>query len=623
MLDVFRKASRTWVVKVLFMMLALSFVAWGVGDVIRGGRGRGPAIEVGRTGVTAAEVQSEFKREVDRLQPLYGGKLSSEEARKMGVMDRVVQSVITRTLIDESARALKLASVDEPILRKVAANPAFRGLNGQFDREAFRARLSRAGLTEEGFLRTERANQIRTQMVEALSGTVRPPSAMATPLIGWREERRIAETALIADATLPLPAAPDAATLDAFYHDNQARFMAPEYRALSVLLLRPADLAASIDIDEVMVHDAYRQRIEDFTTPERRQIAQIIVDGSADVSRAYELLGHGKDLAAIAKALGKDILDLGQVEKRDLPEGLAEAVFKLKAGETGQPVKTALGWHIVRVGAIQPGRVAAFADVRGQIEKDLRREKALDSLSDVATKLEDALGGGATLEEAASRFSLKLLKLPAVDAQGRDANGRPIADLPHSDQFLDVAFHTDASIESPLTEVPNDGYFLLRVDGVTPPAPRPLASIRAEAIGLWQAERRHEAALDKARHLAERTKAGDSFAAIAAGAGLKVETSKPLTRDPAQGGGMPASLVRDLFAADPNEVIVAPQPGGVALARIVRIVPFDPAASPAVNDADRRRVAQALANDIAEQYVAALNASIGVKLDKSQLSSEE
>jgi len=623
MLDFFRKASKTWVVKLLFALLALSFVAWGVGDVVRGGGTRGPAIEVGHTKVSSAEVQTEFKREVERLQPLYGGKLSPEEARKTGVFERVVQAVITRALIDESARALGLVSVDEPILRKVAANPAFRGANGQFDREVFRARLSRAGLSEEMFLKTERSNQVRTQMVEALSGTVVPPSALATPLTAWREERRVAALALLADDSVPLPAAPDAATLEAFYSANQSRFMAPEYRALSVLLLRPADVAGGLDIDESMVRDSYQQRIDEFTTPERRQISQIIVDAPEDVTRTYDLLGQGKDLAAIAKALGREILDLGLVEKRDLPDGLAEAVFKLKAGETGQPVKTALGWHVVRVAQVQAGRVSSFEEVMGRIEKDLRREKAFDALSDLATKVEDSLGGGATLEEVSSRFGLHIAKLPAVDAQGRDAAGKPIAELPHSDQFLDVAFHTEASTESPLTEVPNDGYFLLRVDGVTPPAPRPLAQIKAEVVGQWQAGRRHEAALDKARKLVERARAGEPFAQLAQQAGLKIVTQKPVTRDPGQAGGLPTALLHDLFAAQPGEVISAPLPNGVVLGRIEQVIPYDAAAAGAAGEANRRRLAQTLTNDIAEQYIAALNASIGVKLDKSQLSSEE
>ena len=623
MLDVFRKASKTWVVKLLFALLTLSFVAWGVGDVVRGGVSRGPAIEVGKTSVTTPEVMAEFKREVERLQPLFGGKLTAEDARKMGMLDRTIDTIITRSLIDEAARGLGLATNDEAILRKLAANPAFHGLNGQFDRETFRSRLSRAGFTEESFWRSERANMIRNQMAETLAAGMTAPAALVDPLQRWREERRVAETLVVRDDAMPLPAAPDSAVLESYYKDNSNRFMAPEFRALTVLLLRPADVAATIQITEDMVRDAYQQRQEEFNTPEHRQVSQVLLDNQAAAAKATDLIVQGKDLDAVAKALGSPVIDLGLVEKNDLPEGLADSVFKLALGSTGQPVKTALGWHVVKVSQVQPGHMRPLSEVKGQIEQDLRRDKALDALSDLANKVEDALGGGATLEEAAKNFDLKLVKLPTVDAQGRGPAGKPLADLPHSDQFLDVAFHTEINTESSLTEIPSNGYFLLRVDGVTPPAPRPLAEVKPEVLASWQAERRHEAAKAKAEKLAERLKAGEDPAKVAQSAGLKLEMSKPFTREASQGTALPAPVAAELFKNKPGNVAVGPLQAGTVVALLHQVIAFDPAANAAAAEGARRKVSQAVASDITDQYIAALNLAFGVKVDHSQLTREE
>ncbi|BAE50618.1 peptidyl-prolyl cis-trans isomerase [Paramagnetospirillum magneticum] len=623
MLDVFRTASKTWIVRLLFALLALSFVAWGAGDVVRGGVGRSPAIEIGRTSMSAAEVMGEFKREVERLQPLFGGKLTAEDARKMGMLDRTIDSLIARTLIDEAARSLGLAATDETILRRVASNPAFKGPTGQFDRDLFRSRLSRLGHTEDSFMKTERTNMVRNQMVETVAAGIGAPQALTDPLLAWREERRVAETFLIKDESTPLPAAPDAAVLEAYYKDNVSRFMAPEFRALTVLLLRPSDVAGGIDIDEEMVRDAYRQRIEEFSTPERRAVSQIVFDESSAAAKATDLVTGGKDLATIAKALNSEIIDLGVIEKNDLPEGLAEAVFKLSSGATSQPVKTALGWHVVKVSQIQPGRTRSFDEVKAQLEQDMRKEKATDGLSELANRVEDALGGGATLEEAAKRHNLKTVKIAAVDAQGRGADGKPVADLPKSDQFLDVAFHTDQNTESPLTEVPNNGYFLLHVDGVTAPAPKPLAEIRSEVVATWQAERRQEQARDKALKLADRIKVGEGIAQVALSAGAKLETSKPFVREPAEGTALPATIIAELFKAQPGGIATAPVQGGTLVARLAKVVTFDTNANPALTQAARQRVSQAVATDIADQYIAALNASIGVKVDRPQLTREE
>lgn len=59
------------------------------------------------------------------------------------------------------------------------------------------------------------------------------------------------------------------------------------------------------------------------------------------------------------------------------------------------------------------------------------------------------------------------------------------------------------------------------------------------------------------------------------------------------------------------------------IGRLAKVIPFDPAQQPKVTDTAQRQVTTALAGDLIEQYLAALNASIGVKVDRSQLSREE
>lgn len=624
MLDTLRNATKTWVVKLLFALLVLSFLAWGVGDVVRGGLfGHGPAIEVGGTQITANEVNAEFKREVERLQPMFGGKLTSEDARKLGLMDRTIETVVTRTLIDEGSRRLGLSAADDQVVARIAADPNFRNQLGQFDRDLMRRALARAGMSETEFLRIEKSNMVRTQMAEGLSGGVSAPKLLVDPLVRWREEKRIAEAVVIKDEALPLPAAPDFATLETYYKEHVQRFVAPEFRALTVLLAKPSDVAAQIEISADMVSDAYQARLDEFQTPERRQVTQMVLADQATADKAGQLVASGKDLGAIAKDLSGKVVDLGIVEKGDLPDELAAAVFALPQGATSQPVNTALGWHVARVTKITPGHIRTLSEVKGMVEADLRRDKAMEKLSELANQIEDALGGGATLEEAATRFSLRVLKVPAVDAQGKTPAGKPMADLPKGETFLEVAFHTDQGTESQLTEIDGDGYFLVRVDQVTPPQPKPLLEVKNEVLAAWQAERRHENAKERAEKLAEQLKAGKSAAELAQSVGGKAQTTQPFTREGADTAGLPPALVSELFKTPVGGVASAAIQGGWVVGRLAKITPFDPAQQTADTDAAQRRISAAVAGDLVDQYLAALNASIGVKVDRSQLAREE
>ncbi|MBI5164804.1 MAG: SurA N-terminal domain-containing protein [Magnetospirillum sp.] len=621
MLDVFRSAAKTWVVKILFLMLVASFLLWGVGDVVRRGINFGPAIKVGDASVSAGEVNAEFKREVDRLQPLFGGKLTAADARRLGLMDRTIDTIVTRTLIDEAARELGLTASDAAVLRQIAANPRFRNELGQFDRDVMGRIIARSGLSEDAFMRAERADFVRSQMASALAGGVQAPDVLIDPLVRWRQERRVAEIVLVRDDSVPLPAAPDAASLDAFYKAATARFMAPEYRALTVLFVRPSDVAEQINVSPEMVAQAYQQRLEEFVTPERRQISQIVLTDDAEVARAAAMAREGKDLSAIAKALDEQVVELGWIEKGELPEDLGKPVFQQAAGKVGMPLKSEFGTHFVRVEAITPGRTRQLAEVKGQLEQDLKREKALDMLGELSNKVEDTLAGGSTIEEVAKRFSLKTLKIAAIDAQGRGSDGKPVPGIPKGDGFLDTAFHTEPNTDSQMTENDGDGVFMVRVDGVTPPAPKPLADIRSDVVAAWQAERRHEAARERADKVAEQLKGAAALATAAQG--FKTQVSRPFARDGADGAGLPPTVVSELFQATPGGVSMGAVQGGWVVARLAKVVPLDAAGDNDAVATAKRAINGAVASDLIDQYITALRTSLGVKVDRDQLVREE
>lgn len=618
MLDTFRKASKSWFVKLLFALLVLSFLAWGVGDVVRGGLfGHGPAIEVGGTQITAQEVNVEFKREVDRMNPMFGGKLTAEDARKLGFMDRAIENMITRVLIQEAGRRLGLAATDDNVVSRIAADPSMFNEKGEFDRDRFRVALARAGLNEKEFLRQERAKMVQTQLAEGLSGGVSAPKALVEPLTRYRQERRVAELVVLRDESIPLPAAPDQAQLEAFYKANGQRFMAPEFRALTVLQVKSAAVASQVEVTPEMVEEAYQNRRDEFDPTGRLLLSQVVLADQAAADKAAALVKAGKDLNAVARELGAKVVELGQVSRDDLPEELANAAFAATPGTTVGPVKSPLGWHVAQ------SRVRPITEIKKQVEAELRAEKANERLGELTTQIEDALGAGTSLEETAARFNLHITKVPAIDAKGRNPAGKPVADLPHGDSFLDVAFHTDQGTESQLTQADNDGYFVLRVDAVTAPQPRPLLEIKTEIVAAWQAERRHEMGKERAAKVAEALKAGKPAAELAQANGGKAQTSQPFTREGGEDAALPPALASDLFNAEVGNVATSAVQGGFVVGRLAKVIPFDATQQAKVAEDAQRQVSTMLGGDLIEQYLAALNASIGVKVDRSQLSREE
>ena len=84
----------------------------------------------------------------------------------------------------------------------------------------------------------------------------------------------------------------------------------------------------------------------------------------------------GKSLEDAAKeVLGSadGVIKLGPVTKKELPPGpLADGIFALPEGVAPAPIQSPLGWHIVRINKIEPGKSVPFDEVKEKLEKDMQ-----------------------------------------------------------------------------------------------------------------------------------------------------------------------------------------------------------------------------------------------------------
>ena len=621
MLDVFRKASQSWVAKVLFALLVLSFSAWGVGDFVRSTAERTPAIVVGGIEVAPDQVMVEYKRELEQLQRRLGGQLTDEQARRIGLMDRTIEQMVARLLLDRAAADMGLVADEAALRRMIAATPAFQNQQGRFDPIMYRQALAASGFTEQSYEALARSDMIRSQLAGAISGGATAPAVMAQAVARYRGERRVAAVLTVASDRMPAPPPPARSVLEAYHQAQSANFMAPEYRALTLLTLTPDRLAGDITVSDDQVKEAFDQRQSDFQVPERRALRQILFQDEAAARKAATLAVGGRDLDGIAKSAGPkplDVIDLGTVEASALPPDLAGPVFALPLGGISEPLHSGLGWHLFQVTAIQPATGQTMDQVKPQLVAELKKEQAVDKLYEMANQIEDALGGGANIEEAGKRFNLPVTKIAATDAHGLAPDGKPVADLPKSDKLLATLFQTDAGADSPLTELESGGYFLVRVDKVTPPALRPFDTVKDEVAKAWAAENRSTVARQQAETVLGEIKAGKEMAAVAKAHKLEIKDSAPFTREQTPPELSP-QLAAELFKADPGGLVSGDVATGTVVARLAKVLPADPAALAETQRQVQAQMTQAMGSDLFDQYVAALTAKYGVHINRTTL----
>jgi peptidyl-prolyl cis-trans isomerase D len=616
MLQAIRGQAASWIVKALFVVLILSFVAWGVTDWLHSAARPTIVAEIGPVRIEPAYFAQAVSQEMQRFRQALGVNLDRDQARQFGLADRVIEQIVGRTLLELEAQRVGVTISNEVVRDAIRDNPTFRDQTGNFDRNRFEAIISRAGYSEARFIDELRRDLQRTQLVRPIVAGAEPSQAMAEAMLRYRGERRVAETFLVSHASVgTIPAATDE-QLEEYLKANSARFMRPEFRVLSYLTLSAAQLADRITIPEADAEEAYRARIDEFTTAEQRAVEQLRLPDQAAADEASAQLAAGKSFEAVAKERGMsaDDIKFGTVKRDELPADFAAPIFDLAVDGVSKPIKSGFGWHIFKVTEIKPRQVEPYAAVKERLIGELKREKAGDEVPQLANRLEDALAGGGSLDEAAAKLDLPVVKTPALDRRGQGTDGKPVADLPNTNALLSTAFGLGEGQTSRLVEITDDSYLAVRVDQITQAALPPLADIKPAVTEAWTQVQRDSAAKQRADALVEQLKAGGEMAKLAAEAGAPLKTSSPFTREGA-GSDLPPALVGQLFGGAVGTVGVAASSDGYVVARLTEILPVDPASIEAQRTKLKDELRQALGNDLLQQFEATLRERYSVKID--------
>ena len=621
MLQAIRSRAGSFVVKALFGLLILTFGIWGIGDIFRNRPTDTTVATVGSESIDAAALQTALQPALERLSMQLGTQVDLRQAKQMGIVQQVLGQLIDNSIIDQEAQRMQLDVSDAVIRDMITRDPMFRGAGGGFDHNAFEELLAANHMTEAQYVERVRHDIARDDLLLSITAGVTAPQAIVDRLYQYRNEKRVADIVALPVSNAVNVGQPSDAELKKFYDAHPDMFRAPEYRGFTMASLTPADLAAKIEIPEAKLKSAYDQRQDEFVLPERRDVQQILAPSEEKAKAAEAALAAGKDWKTVAQTIAgqnPQSIDLGLVKREDLPKQLADAAFNLPLDKPSAPIQSTLGWHILRVVKIVPPTTQSFADVKAKLQADLAHSEAADRLYDIGNHVDDAIAGGATIDEAAAKFGLKKTVISAVDDKGLGRDGKQVQ-LPVSPaDVLKLAFATDEGRTSRVTQTSNGAIFVLHMDKVMPPSVRPLTEVKDKAVAAWQAEQRKDKVAKDAKSLAAAVKPGMQLSTVAAAQGLKATTSPPFQRQSDNTTGVPPALVDKLFAAKPGGVVMASDATGSYVAQLIKVEEPKGTSKDATADLTRE-VTAGMQADLGDEFTRALRARFPVEIHRENL----
>lgn len=612
-----------WGTFLLFGLLVLSFMLWGIGDIFRGGGRLTVIAKVGDREISAESYADAVRREINSLQANANYGLTREQLLALGVGQRALTPLLQQALLAELADDMGLVVTEQMLLDSIAREAAFQR-NGRFDQATYVQTLRQAGLTEDLYLWLLAAEIRRNMLFRPAGESVVVPESEAKLLFDYIAERRVAQYLEIANESIVDLPQPGDAELQQVYEDYPAEFEAPEYRAVTLLHLTPEDLFEEIAVTEADARARFDATPEQYQEPERRALSQIIFDGREAAEAALAEAQGGKALAEIASDNGTSVANIALQSQNELgavlPE-LAEAAFALPAGESFGVAETVLGYHLFQVTQIEARQERSFEEVKDGIIEALRLEQARAALGDLADQIEAELATGATLEETAEKLQLRLREIASLDDEGLDRSGAPVEDLPSPAQVLPQIFAAETGIESPFGLAPDGSYFAFRVDGVTPPSVKPFAEVQDQVRALWERQAGARLAKEKAEALAQQiNEGGRTLDQIASEEGLTLQTTEPLHRYEENPATTPSSaLPPALFDAAQGKAVTAASDRGVLVAVLTEIRPADAAAETETFARVREDLNRRTSNDFLDQALRSLQHDYPVEINQQAI----
>jgi peptidyl-prolyl cis-trans isomerase D len=539
------------------------------------------AAEAGGQKVPLESARNIWIQQQAQWQQRVGGEIPA--AQKAILQDRILESMIRDALLGERTHDLGYRVSEDDVRKAIHNEPAFQ-IEGVYNSQVAREKLSQAGLTLPAYLEELHGSLQRAQLENgiAISDFQTPAEIQRTRAL--QNEEREVRYALLPPDKYSAEVQVDDAAVQAYYKAHLSQYMTPESVHLQYAELRLDQLAAKVNPSDADLKAAYEKNKSQYVEPEKRHGRHILIavgkDDAAARKQAEDVLAQakaGKDFAALAKQYSQDPGsadkggDLDWADRNQFEGPFSDALFGMSAGEIRGPVKTKYGYHIIRLDEIQPTKIKTFEQVRPELEAELKRNTAADRFGEIQEQLQSKLEqAGNDLNALAKHFDLQSGDVPQFL---RGAGGAPLgAAQPLQEIIFGDSPLQPGHIGGPVV-VGEDRLVLVKVLEHHNPEPKPVAEVRDGIVAALKKERGSEAAVKAAQAAEARLESGTSFDDVAKELGVSSDPARFVGRtDPK----IPPQL-RELVFNSPKPTdkgvyrAIALQTGGAALVAVTRL----------------------------------------------------
>lgn len=532
MLDSLRSFSKTWIAKILFVVLIISFAAFGINNVIYN-LGGNIIARVGDEDITARQFQRAYSAQINALAQQLGSVPTADQAMALGLPSAALSRLASEAAVNKLARDFNLGASDQRLGEMLRQDPTFAGTLGAFSPDVFKQVLAHNGFTEAEYFEAQTKLARRQQIATSLFGDADVPKAAQTLVQRYTSDKRTMDYFVLNSTSLPPIADPTEEQLQAYLTEHQADFRTVETRTADILTISPAILAAAKTVSEEDIAAEYERTKANLVKPETREIVSVNLDEAGAAAFAAGQ-AEGKTFDQLVTESALKPTDIGLLSKQQVTDAaLADAAFGLAKVGDFAIIDGVQGKRAVSVKAIDAGGEVPLAEAHDAIAKSLALTQAKAEYGDVLDQIEELRAAFQPMQTIADRFKLKLSTVP-VSASGAELSAVP--DIPEAGRakVATTIFNAEVGKLAPTVMLDGNQNVWIDLKSVEPARDQTLAEVHDKVAAAWTLAQTEAALKAEVDTITAQLKAGTPIADIAVAHNQFPQLSQPFNR---QGDG--------------------------------------------------------------------------------------
>lgn len=514
-LSLMRRHAKSYLIKFMIALISIVFIFY-FGYSFRAKEGTKVAYVNGEL-ITGLEYNKAYRESLKALQKRYKGVWDDSLIKRFNLKQKVLDGLINQKLIAQEAKKLGLDVNKKEIQRAILSYPAFLN-NGKFDERRYFALLRQNNMKPEDFESGIEQDLLEKKITQLLMSFLPITEKELREFYEYYNKKIKVSYVKFFSSSFKKDIKIEEEKLKEFFNKNKEDFRIPEKIKISFVEFDPEDFKKNITIPEDELRLYYEENIESFRVPKQIKARQIFLKVPETTTKEQEekikekALGiakrakSGEDFSMLAKKYSegpsaKKGGDIGYFSKGEMEKTIEDIAFQMKPGEISDPIRSSIGYHIIKVEDIKKARTKEFKEVRSEILETLLKMKSIDEAHERALLFIDQMPYDVDLKNYAKSHELEV---KSTDFFSKE---EPIPFIGNDYRLKDTLFSMGVKDTTDVIES-NGKFYIIQVIDKKPSYLPKLSEVREAVESAYILHSAKERAKKKAREFLNKVRGG-------------------------------------------------------------------------------------------------------------------